>query len=186
MDVLSTPISYAQIVDWGGSRFATETEILEWLGGREEVPLGELLARPVDPLVLLWVVARGTFMAEQGMHEAALRLTRDLLARLAESGAYMDFRCAILLDAKRRWLEGEASLGELRAAQAKGERLCEDLGELDDRLGRLAGEAAWQAVSHEGHAALMAAFRLADGVDAGETSRRQRLQLVVQHLKKEA
>jgi hypothetical protein len=186
MDVLSTPVSYAQIVDWGGSRYHSERRIRHWMGGREELTLGEVLALPVEPWLQLWVVLRQNFMTERGMHEAALRLTRDLLARLEKAGVYLDFRCAQLLEAKQRWLEGAISLGELRVAQATGRRLCEDLASLGSPESQVAGEAACHATSDDAPRALRAAFRLSDTLEDREEGRRARLKVITEYLRKEA
>jgi hypothetical protein len=180
-DALSVKVTLAQLLAWGASQKIPEAKVRE-IFGKEEMTLREALALPASPAMKLWLVLRDNFMSERVMHRAALELARELLDRLEEGGTYLDFRLRRVLEAKQRWLDGEISLGELRAAQVKAEKVCDELAELDSRESSAAARAAASATQYEGRSALVGVFNMRRALEPSTEGQQRQLDAVIRYV----
>jgi hypothetical protein len=179
-DILGGKVSLTQLLDWGASRKIPEKKVREFFGkGKEELTLRKLLALPISPSMKLWVVLRDQYMSERVMHRAALELAGELLDRLEEGGAYLDFRLRRLLAVKQRWLDGEISLGELYAAHAKAAAICEVVSELESTESSAAAHAAASATDDDGKNALLGVYNARCAVERSKAGMQRQLDAVV-------
>jgi len=112
----------------------SEDDLRNWLGfhDRNEYSVKEVLELDINPHLLLWSVISEEVLPSSIIHHLSMGYAEDFLARLGEKSVYIDYRFKNLLQVKKRWINNEASLGELYAAQRKSLEIYKDSYESND------------------------------------------------------
>jgi hypothetical protein len=182
-DVLSAKVTVAELLHWGAARKIPEDKVRELFGkGKQELTLRKTLALPMSPSMKLWIVLRDEFISERAMHRAALELARELLDRLEEDGAYLDFRLRRLLETKQRWFDGKVSLGELSAARVEAVEISAVVAELESTESSAAAHAVAGATHEDGRNALLGVYNARCAVERSKAGLKRQLDAVVGYL----
>lgn len=129
---LDAVVQYDTLVERGALDLYPERQVRRWLGGREAVTVAEVLDAPAPPGIVFWAVLREYLVGAQALHEIAVDVAEEFLRRERAAGAYIDFRTDRGLAAKRRWLAGRISDGELLVAAQQARRAATDVAEQED------------------------------------------------------
>jgi|GEM_PF-6578314 len=151
-------VDYRQIVKWGAFGLYDENKVRAWWGERNELTASELLGKDIPLSRILWVILRDEVVSPAVVHRAALDSAESLLERELADGTYVDLRSSYALRIKRRWLEGQASLGELRHAQRRAAAAAADVAELGDDRARHIATLVSQASSEDSATAFRKQF----------------------------
>jgi hypothetical protein len=155
---------------------------LAGLHGSEPVKLSDLLGSRLNPHFLLWVVLRPELIPPSLLHAGALRFCQDFHDRLAKDSVYVDFRYPAMLEAKKRWVNRTASLGELYHVQREASQLLVDISRMGEPRAVAAASAALGALDEDPREALLKVFRAVDDVYSANTENQRRLAWVQESL----
>ena len=103
------------LLGWEPCSRWTEDCIRNVAGKKERWSALEVLDLPILPEEKLWIVLRPELIPEPLLHELACRFAEQVLP-IWESRYPEDQRLRLAIEAKRAWIRGEISRGELDAA----------------------------------------------------------------------
>jgi hypothetical protein len=164
MSLLQSSITYQQVVDAGALKLYAERHVKRWFGGKPELTLEEALSITTHPIHIFWAVMRERHLPAGVIHQLAVDIGREFLARADGQGVYVDFRSRRVLDAKQRYVDGEISLGALLVAKRKAEQARADVAELDDPRVSAAAHIVCEAGGEDAEEAFTQTFYTFDSV----------------------
>ena len=129
MSLLERTVSWDQLVRWGALRMYPEKQVRAWFGDGPDLTVDRVLAIGTKAPRVYWTVLRPEVVPDSVLHLVAHALCSDLLDRLEEEGAYLDFRLRVGLDHKLRWIRGGCTSGELAHHQRQADRAQVDVAE---------------------------------------------------------
>lgn len=159
---LDVIVTHDACVRWGGPSvqgLTGEEFRSRYFEGCEERTLAQILELPIHPLMALAAVQHSHQVEERDLHGLALELATFALDALKAQGVYVDFRSQLMLDTKRRWLQGEASSGEVAAAYQLAQQAQRDVALLQDPRVSAAAAIALAAGERVGDKASYGAMR---------------------------
>ncbi|MNK51590.1 hypothetical protein D3C87_705020 [compost metagenome] len=132
---LDVIVTYEDCLQWGAPAIqglSLEEFRAKYFADTEERALAHILSLPLHPLFALAAVLHSNQVEEQVLHGLALELGAFFLDAVRAEGVYIDFRSQLMLDTKRRWLNGQASTGEVASAYRLAAQAERDVSLLQD------------------------------------------------------
>ena len=110
-------VTIDQVLSWKPCKEYTLERIERLFAGRETVNVHDVLAMDISDADKLWAVLREELIPAETLHEFACRVAEKALLAEREAGKEPDERSWAAIDAKRKWLKGEATDEELASAE---------------------------------------------------------------------
>lgn len=163
----------------------SEDDFRSWLGfqGKNEYSVKEVLGLDINPHLLLWAVISEEVLPSPTIHRLSIGYAEDFLTRLNEKTVYIDYRFKNLIEVKKRWINNEASLGELNAAQRKSLEIYKDSYESSDSGIIASARAVYSAMLENSVSSVRGVFSAAEQVFDVKRETIRRFQLFKNALK---
>ena len=128
-------VTVDQVLSWEPCKEYTRQRVENLFAGRETINVYDVLEMDISTADKLWAVLREDFITAEILHEFACRVAEKTLLNERKAGREPDERSWKAIEVKRKWLKGEATDSELKAARAAA------------GAARVVGAVAWAARS---------------------------------------
>jgi len=109
-------VTVDQVMVWSPCKEYTRARVEELFAGRETVTAIDVLEMDIPAVDRLWAVCREELIPAATLHEFGCIVTEQALIREREAGREPHPDSWAAIEAKRKWLRGEITNKELKAA----------------------------------------------------------------------
>ena len=111
-------VTVDKVMSWVPCREYTRNRITKLFAGREALSALNVLELDIPASDKLWAVLREEMLSAEALHKFACRVAEYALMKERKEGREPDPRSWAAIEAKRKWLRGEITNGELAMARA--------------------------------------------------------------------
>ncbi|MBL7914934.1 MAG: tail fiber protein [Bacteroidia bacterium] len=132
MSFLSTKITFNQAIAWGAANSLGESFIRKLFNSKKEVSIIEILEADVHPHFKTWLLLRPQLLTSTMLHEISQHFAEEFISKMKKEKVYMDFQLDEMVNTKKKWINGEISLGALEFCRLKAGAVLDRISELKD------------------------------------------------------